>query len=279
MRWRRRWARLWPRAPRAPHERAACRKSHGRGRDLVLLHGWGTEPRVWDELHAALARRFRVIAVDLPGHGRSGWHPRATTPAAQAWRVHETLAPLTTRYSLLGWSLGGQFALDLAAAMPGAIERLVLVATTPKFLAARGWRHGLKAAALDELAVRLRADPAQALAISCDLRCAASPAHRRARAGAAASRRSHARQCAPRSAACGPAQAAGRRPAGAAGRGAGAGAGDRRCRDRITARARPRARLLPRCRVAAADARAMQRTCRSCRTRESASLVRRLPGG
>jgi len=46
--------------------------------------------------------------------------------------VHETLAPLTERYFLLGWSLGGQFALDLAAAMPAGVERLVLVATTPK---------------------------------------------------------------------------------------------------------------------------------------------------
>jgi pimeloyl-[acyl-carrier protein] methyl ester esterase len=135
----------------------------GRGRDLVLLHGWGANLRVWDELARTLARRFRIIAIDLPGHGRSSWDPHATTPAAQAWRVCETLAPLTTRYSLLGWSLGGQFALDLAAALPAAIERLVLVATTPKFLAAPGWRHGLKAAALDELAERLRADPGRAL--------------------------------------------------------------------------------------------------------------------
>jgi pimeloyl-[acyl-carrier protein] methyl ester esterase len=135
----------------------------GRGRDLVLLHGWGANLRVFDELTAALARRFRVIALDLPGHGRSSWDPHATTPAAQAWRVCETLAPLTNRYSLLGWSLGGQFALDLAAALPGGIERLVLVATTPKFLAAPGWRHGLKAAALEALAARLHADPPRAL--------------------------------------------------------------------------------------------------------------------
>jgi pimeloyl-[acyl-carrier protein] methyl ester esterase len=139
------------------------REITGHGRDLVLLHGWGANLRVWDELTRALARRFRVIAVDLPGHGRSSWDPHATTPAAQAWRVCETLAPLTTRYSLLGWSLGGQFALDLAAALPGGIERLVLVATTPKFLAAPGWRHGLKPAALEELALRLAADPGRAL--------------------------------------------------------------------------------------------------------------------
>ena len=69
----------------------------GRGRDLVLLHGWGMNLRVWDELARTLARRFRVIAIDLPGHGRSDWDPQAVTPAAQAWRVHETLSPLTER--------------------------------------------------------------------------------------------------------------------------------------------------------------------------------------
>ena len=59
----------------------------GRGKDLVLLHGWGLTLGVWDGLAHALARRFRVIAIDLPGHGRSDWDPKAVTPAAQAWRV------------------------------------------------------------------------------------------------------------------------------------------------------------------------------------------------
>ncbi len=130
----------------------------GRGRDVVLLHGWGLNLRVWDELAGALARRFRVIAIDLPGHGKSDWDARASTPAAQAWRVHETLAPLTQRYALLGWSSGGQFALDLAAAMPAGIERLALVATTPKFLAAAGWRCGTAPALLRRLERQLQAD-------------------------------------------------------------------------------------------------------------------------
>jgi pimeloyl-[acyl-carrier protein] methyl ester esterase len=136
----------------------------GRGRrDLVLLHGWGMNLRVWDELAEALARRFRVIAIDLPGHGRSDWDGTAHTPAAQTFRVHETLAPLTTRYHLLGWSLGGQFALDLAAALPAGIDRLVLVATTPRFLAGPGWRFGVKEASLDRLAAQLRAQPQRAV--------------------------------------------------------------------------------------------------------------------
>jgi len=136
----------------------------GRGRrDLVLLHGWGMNLRVWDALAQSLARRFRVIAIDLPGHGRSDWDGAAYTPAAQTFRVHETLAPLTTRYHLLGWSLGGQFALDLAAAMPAGIERLILVATTPRFLAGPGWRFGVKESSLERVVTQLRADPEEAV--------------------------------------------------------------------------------------------------------------------
>jgi len=133
------------------------------GRDLVLLHGWSLNLRVWDGLVRELAPSFRLIAIDLPGHGRSDWDRTATTPAAQAWRVHETLAPLTEHYTLLGWSLGGQLALDLAAALPATIDRLVLIATTPKFLAAPGWRCGTPRPLLARLTHRLHAEGERAV--------------------------------------------------------------------------------------------------------------------
>ena len=136
---------------------------HGRGRDLVLLHGWSLNLHVFDELTQELAPHFRVIANDLPGHGGSDWDAAASSPAAHSWRVHETLAALTERYALLGWSLGGQFALDLAAAMPAGIERLVLVSTTPRFLAAPGWPFGTAPALLAKLAERLRQGDEDAL--------------------------------------------------------------------------------------------------------------------
>lgn len=131
-------------------------ETRGRGPDLVLLHGWGLNLRVWDGLTRELAKSFRVIAVDLPGHGRSPWNPKARTPAEQAWQVHATLASRSDRYSLLGWSMGGQIAIDLAAAMPGSVERLVLVATTPRFAASDDWPHGMPAATLEKLATQLR---------------------------------------------------------------------------------------------------------------------------
>src|SRR5207245_218247 len=111
-----------------------------------------------DRLVGALTARFRVIVIDLPGHGRSDWDASASTPAAQAWRVHETLAPLTRRFALLGWSLGGQLALDLAAAMPTGIERLALIAPTPRFLAGPDWRCGTAPALLARLERQLQED-------------------------------------------------------------------------------------------------------------------------
>ena len=128
----------------------------GSGPDLVLLHGWGLNLRVWDGLTRELSKSFRVILVDLPGHGRSPWNPKARTPAEQAWQVHATLASRSDRYSLLGWSMGGQIAIDLAAAMPGSVERLVLVATTPRFAASDDWPHGMPLASLEKLATQLR---------------------------------------------------------------------------------------------------------------------------
>jgi pimeloyl-[acyl-carrier protein] methyl ester esterase len=131
-------------------------ETRGRGPDLVLLHGWGLNLRVWDGLTRELSKSFRVIAVDLPGHGRSPWNPKARTPAEQAWQVHASLASRSDRYSLLGWSMGGQIAIDLAAAMPGSVERLVLVATTPRFAASEDWPYGLPATTLEKLATQLR---------------------------------------------------------------------------------------------------------------------------
>jgi pimeloyl-[acyl-carrier protein] methyl ester esterase len=124
-------------------------EARGQGPDLVLLHGWGLNLRVWDGLAGQLEKRFRLIAMDLPGHGRSEWNPNARTPAEQAWRVHATLASVSERYSLLGWSLGGQIALDLAAAMPGQVERLALVATTPRFAASADWPYGMPPSSLE----------------------------------------------------------------------------------------------------------------------------------
>ena len=135
----------------------------GDGPTLVLLHGWGLNVRVWDGLVAALRDRLRIIAVDLPGHGRSPWSPERSSLEDQATQVAETIAAITSEYSLLGWSLGGQIALQLAAGagdalIATAVRRLVLIAATPRLVVAPDWPHGAPPERLTAQAAGLRTD-------------------------------------------------------------------------------------------------------------------------
>jgi len=130
----------------------------GSGPTLVLLHGWGLNLRVWDGLAAVLQERFRIVAVDLPGHGRSEWLPERSSLEEQAAQIQETVSAITESYSLLGWSLGGQIALRLAAAQPAGLDRLVLIAATPRLPVAPDWPYGAPPERLAQQAASLRAD-------------------------------------------------------------------------------------------------------------------------
>ncbi len=132
----------------------------GEGPPVVLLHGWGLNVRVWDPLAAALGNRFRLIAVDLPGHGLSPWSAHCTSAQGQVQWISATVAPLLghTSFTLLGWSLGAELALQWAAARPQGLKRLVLFAATPRFTSAPDWPHGAPAERLDRLAEGLRTD-------------------------------------------------------------------------------------------------------------------------
>jgi len=131
----------------------------GAGAPLVLLHGFAMHSGVWESLAASLANRFRVHAVDLPGHGHSAPiapYTLETLTSAVASRFAAVDAPLT----VIGWSLGATIALAWARSEPAAIARLVVVAATPCFVARPDWPHAIAADTLakfgDELAVSYR---------------------------------------------------------------------------------------------------------------------------
>jgi pimeloyl-[acyl-carrier protein] methyl ester esterase len=132
----------------------------GAGPPLVLLHGWALHSGIWGELPATLARRYRVHAVDLPGHGYSPALAPLTADAVVR-ALDRALASEREPLTVLGWSLGGQLALAWALAHPERIARLVLVATTPRFVAGDGWECAMPRATLerfgDELGAAWRA--------------------------------------------------------------------------------------------------------------------------
>ena len=101
----------------------------GNGPSLVLVHGLGGAASNWVELTPTLARSYRVLALDLPGHGGSSPLPAAEslTPFADVVRAvaeREALLPA----AVVGHSLGGLVGLRLALRHPDAVRALVLAA-------------------------------------------------------------------------------------------------------------------------------------------------------
>ena len=131
-------------------------ETSGTGPPLVMLHGWAMHGGLFASLVPALARRYQVAVVDLPGHGFSATVEPYTIDAvvdALAQRFGRETQPLT----VLGWSLGGMIAMRWARSHPARVSRLILVSTTPRFVAAADWPHAMAAATLARFGDELRA--------------------------------------------------------------------------------------------------------------------------
>jgi len=129
-------------------------ESAGQGSPLVLIHGWGLHGGIWSDLVPRLSQHWRVICPDLPGHGAS---PR--TGKLDLDRLVEAIAfNAPRRATYLGWSLGGLVAMELARRLPQRVERLVLMATTPRFLNGPGWPCGVAPDVLESFGTGLAAD-------------------------------------------------------------------------------------------------------------------------
>jgi len=129
---------------------------------LLALHGWLDNAASFDRLAPLLCEHFHIVALDLPGHGRSGHRPPGTwyhyvDYLGDALAAADALG--WTRFGLLGHSLGGAVASMLAAACPQRIERLFLIEALGPLTAgveqtlsllqrAISQRHGLPAKAL-----------------------------------------------------------------------------------------------------------------------------------
>jgi len=100
---------------------------------LVLLHGVGADKGEWALTAPLLARTRRIVAPDLLGHGGTdkpsgpGVDYRIRLLADVAVETLEALHPLARPVDLLGHSLGGAVALDVARRFPRLVRRLVLV--------------------------------------------------------------------------------------------------------------------------------------------------------
>ncbi|HEY7743268.1 MAG TPA: alpha/beta fold hydrolase [Burkholderiales bacterium] len=128
-------------------------------RDVVLLHGWGSSARVWDDLAGRLAPRLRVHVPDLPGYGAAP----ACAPYALEAMADSMARRAPRRCHVVGWSLGGEVALTWALRVPRQVQSLALIGATPCFASRPGWPCATTPAVLLEFGKLLAADRAGTL--------------------------------------------------------------------------------------------------------------------
>jgi 3-oxoadipate enol-lactonase len=104
----------------------------GRGSPLILIQGLGIGRWGWEPVADRLARRFQVITIDNRGIGASDTPPGHYSTRMMADDVLAVLDHAGIQQaSLIGTSLGGMIAQELALAHPERVDKLVLVATIP----------------------------------------------------------------------------------------------------------------------------------------------------
>lgn len=130
-------------------------ETHGAGATaLVMIHGWAMHGGILAPLVEALAGRYTMYVVDLPGHGYSRDSDIPLEPLACA----RAIAAATPPAVWLGWSMGGLVALSAALDIPEAVRAVIPLCSTPCFVRGPDWPHGNDASMVHRLAADLEAD-------------------------------------------------------------------------------------------------------------------------
>jgi pimeloyl-ACP methyl ester carboxylesterase len=141
----------------------------GRGRPILLSHGYSATRRMWSGQHRALGDRYRVISWDMRGHGQTD-SPDDPAQYSHALTVADMKALLEhlgiQRAVIGGLSLGGTMSLEFYVAHPEMVEALVICDSGPGYRnadarekwneRARKRAEGFETRGLDELSTRSR---------------------------------------------------------------------------------------------------------------------------
>ena len=105
----------------------------GKGNAVVLLHGFLENQMMWQDLVPELHQKYRVITIDLLGHGESACVGYVHSMEDNAEAVRSVLSKLRIRKAIfVGHSMGGYVALAFAELYPAAVKGLVLLNSTSK---------------------------------------------------------------------------------------------------------------------------------------------------
>lgn len=134
--------------------------TEGSGKNLVFLHGWGVNSGVWQQLIDVLKDEFCITTIDLPGYGLN----HKQLPTSYTLQSVATLVAdyLPANSILIGWSLGGLVAQQIASSHPEKLKQLVLICSSPKFSKNADW-PGIDPKVLDFFTLQLEQDVSKTL--------------------------------------------------------------------------------------------------------------------
>ncbi len=133
--------------------------------NLVLIHGWGCDSRTWQPLLESLQSFASITLIDLPGFGASPVLPEFSLDAV----LNKIVAQLPQDAVVMGWSLGGMLAVQLAARFPERICAVITLATNLKFVAAPDYPAAMPRAINRQFNQGFAQDPQAALKLFCGL--------------------------------------------------------------------------------------------------------------
>jgi len=124
---------------------------------LVMLHGFGCDSRIFTSMASKLSKEHDAMMVDLPGHGQT--REKFVDFSFCAYTLLHVLDEyIGTPYSLLGWSMGGQIALEMIRQDPKPIQSLILLSTTPKFVESKAFKIGMNRAMFNKFKKGIKDD-------------------------------------------------------------------------------------------------------------------------
>ena len=112
------------------------------GQVLLMLHGFGASLHTWETWAEKLSENYRVIRIDLPGSGLSPPDPSGIYTDLRTEQILLALLDQldVAQVTLIGHSIGGRIAWDMAARNPDRVTRLVLI--SPDGFASPGFDYG-----------------------------------------------------------------------------------------------------------------------------------------
>lgn len=122
---------------------------------LVFLHGWGMSSHIFHPVIEKMSSWADIVSADLPGYNDNAVAQSQSFSFEEYARL--TASQLPDNCVLIGWSLGGLIAQQIALAFPHKIHKLILLCSSPCFVETESWR-GIKPDVLNSFKSQLKHD-------------------------------------------------------------------------------------------------------------------------